>query len=70
MSNGRFFEMEFHMSRVKVTKEHELVWREFAAAAISGLLASGKWDRDAAENAAKQADSLLKEFDARVKMAG
>ncbi|MBM0285065.1 hypothetical protein [Pseudomonas chlororaphis] len=53
----------------KVLKGQQEVWVQFAAAALSGYLATAKWDDTAAKKAAQQADELLKEFEARVKNA-
>jgi hypothetical protein len=50
----------------KILTDEQKVWSEFAAAALTGLLASGKWttERTAAE-AASHADMLLIELKQR-----
>ncbi|WP_176240492.1 hypothetical protein [Pseudomonas sp. R45(2017)] len=51
-------------------KSHRDVWAQFATAALSGYIASGKWDEKAHQKAAAAADEMLKEYDRRVKQAG
>jgi len=53
----------------RVLKDQQEAWISFASAALTGLLSTNEWDRQAAEKAAEHADRLLKEFEERVRLA-